>query len=201
MPEAQIGTGNKVFKNMGTLNFMKFKLFPGLSTSVAKGGLFMGADPEVPITYTKDNSGTGSVKTGTYNYLPAISFLFINEEFRIGGAIFDYMDVNALATYAWYPDFIKSIFGFSHVVGHDIFIGAELSSRIPILNVSIRAGVQMYKGLTANIFDSSLSTSTDLSKSYIIMPVSGIPESMFVISASFSLGGKDSKGNNILRVF
>ena len=201
MPEAQIGNGNKVFKNMGTLNFMKFKLFPGLSTSIAKGGLLMGADPEVPITYTKSNSDKGSVKSGTYNYLPAISFLFINEELRIGGAIFDYMDVNALATYTWYPDFIKSVFGFSHVVGHDIFIGAELSSRIPILNVSIRAGVQMYKGLTANIFDSSLSTSNDLSKNYIIMPVSGIPESMFVISASFSLGGKDSKGNNILRVF
>lgn len=200
MPEAYIGTGNKEFKNMGTLNFMKFRLFPGLSTSVAKGGLFMGGDPETPITYSQQ-SHMGSVKTGTYNYLPAISFLFINEELRIGGAIFDYMDVNALATYAWYPDFIKSVFGFSHVVGHDIFIGAELSSRIPILNVSLRAGIQMYKGLTANIYDSSLSTSTDLSKNYIIMPVSGIPESMFVISASFSLGGKDSKGNNILRVF
>ncbi len=199
MPEAQIG--DKAFKNMGTVNFMKFRLFPGVSTSVAKGGLFMGVNPEVPVSYTKTSGETGAVSEGTYNYLPAISFLFINEELRIGGAIIDYLDVNALATYAWYPDFFKQIFGFSHIAGHDIFIGAELSSRIPVLNVSLRAGVQMYKGLTANIYDSSMSTSSDLSKKYITMPVSGIPESMFVVSVAVSLGGKDSKGNNIIRVF
>lgn len=46
-------------------------------------------------------------------FIPAISALFINGDFRVGATFFDYLDVAAMVSYAWYPDVWKKIVGFS----------------------------------------------------------------------------------------
>ncbi len=79
--------------------------------------------------------------------------------------------------------------------GHDLFVGAEVSTRIPIANVNIKAGMQMYPGLTANIPNSKETANKDYYSQALDVPAS------FVVSVGFSLGSKDAKGNNILRVF
>lgn len=204
MPVATIGGGEtpKQFKNMGNVSLIKFGLFPGLSTSAVRAGLFMGNDKTVPIPPLDNttNGGTG-INWGNFNYLPAVSILFINGEFRVGGYISDYLQVDAVATYAWYPDVIKSLVGFSHVVGHDLFIGGEISTCIKAFNVNIKAGMQMYPGgLKANVYSGHGATDTFDASRYVVMPV-GIPQQQFVISVGFTLGGTDAKGQNILRLF
>lgn len=187
---------NSVNYNLiGSVNLLRFRIFRGLSTSALKGSLFM------PTTgsngFTKSSTSTSKLSYSITNekYLPAVTCLFLNADLRIGGAIFDYMDVDFLATYAWYPDFLKKLVGFSHVTGHDVFVGGEISTRLPYFNVSLRAGMQMYPGLTANLFNSA-NTASEVAEKYISTPLS-IPN-MFVVGIEVALGGK---GNSIMRVF
>lgn len=193
---------SKEFKNMGNASLLKFRLFPGLSTSAVRSGFFMGTDSEVPITYNTGES-TSVINDSNFNYVPALSVMMINGEFRMGGYITDYLQVNAVASYAWYPDVLKHFAPFSHIVGHDVFVGAEFSSHIRVINLNFKAGVQMYPGgLKANIYDTSLAnTRNDVIDRFITLPVEGMPPTQFVFSVGVSLGGKDSKGENTLRLF
>lgn len=200
-----VGSGNKEYRNMGSVNLVKFRLFPGFSTSVVHAGFFKAKDTDVAVLYTNQSGAVeNTVAYGNYNYLPSVSILFINGEFRVGGYVTDYMQVNAVATYAWYPDFLKNFLGFSHVVGHDLFVGAEVSSCIPVFNLKLKAGVQIYPGgLTANFYKGSNSSngSDSMSSRYVSLPMQGVPPAQFVVSLGFTLGGKDAKGENIWRVF
>ena len=204
---ATASIGSKSYQNMGNVSLMKFRLFPGLSTSVAHAGFFMGKEPDAPIIESDPETGVDyEISSKQFNYLPAISILFINGEFRAGGYITDYMQVNSLVSYAWYPDIIKKIAGFSHVTGHDLFIGAEISSNIKYFNANVKAGLQTYPGgLTANIYDEGKKgpgmSSTNVEDKYVCLPVAGIPPTQFVISVGFSFGGRNSKGQNTLRLF
>lgn len=187
---------------MGNVSLLKFRLFPGLSTSAVRSGFFLGSDTDIPIIYgTGDNASV--ISDWNFNYLPAASVLFINGEFRMGGYITDYLQVNAVASYAWYPDVLKHFAPFSHIVGHDLFVGAEFSSHIRVINLNFKAGVQMYPGgLTANIYDNSKNTSrNDVIDRFLILPIEGLPPTSFVISVGIALGGTDSKGENTLRLF
>ncbi len=205
MPMVTIGGGTapKEFKNMGNVSLIKFGVFPGFSTSAVRSGLFMGSDKTAPIIPSGDPTDGSGVTWGNFNYLPAISVLFINGEFRVGGYITDYLQVDAVATYAWYPDVIKNLIGFSHVVGHDLFLGGEVSTCIKAININFKMGMQMYPGggLTANIYKGHGNTGTFESTSYVSLPIAGLPPSQFVISVGFTLGSTDAKGQNILRLF
>ena len=118
----------------------------------------------------------------------------------MGGALFQYCDIDMLATYAWYPD-ISKLLTFSHMSGHDIFLGLELGSRIPVFNVSVRAGVQAFYG-QANIARPNAVNGGEIDERYVqrecVLPVQRL---QFVAGVCFTLGGKDSKGQNILRIF
>ena len=188
----------KTYLNMGNASFAKFRLFDGLSTALARGGLFMGQDLHAPLEIINENTGKQHT-VGNEQFIPAISALFINGEFRVGATFFDYLDVDAMVSYAWYPDVWKYLVGFSYMTGHDIFVGLEASTRLPIFNINIRAGMQMYKDLKAQLFLSDLGNNGDLKTQFYTNPVT-LPN-MFVISVGFALGGMNSKGANMLRVW
>lgn len=184
----------KDYKLLGTLNLLRFRIFHGLSTSALKGTFFLPVDKTVSLA--KAASGTEkAVAIANENLLPAATCLFLNGDLRIGGAIIDYVDVDFLASYAWYPTFIKKLMGFSHVSGHDLFIGAEVSSRFPYANVSLRAGMQMYPNLTANFYNTN-NSSSQKEEGYISVPLNY--PSMFVVGIEIAIGGK---GNSIMRLF
>ena len=183
------------YKILGTVNLLRFRLFHGLSTSVVKGTAFMPTDPKASFAKSATSALNHEPTIANKVVLPAVTCLFLNGDLRMGGAIFDYMDVDFLTSYAWYPDFIKKVFGFSHVAGHDLFVGGEISSRLPYFNVSFRAGMQMYFNLVANLYDSG-NTSTNTEQKYLSCPLT-IPN-MFVVGIEVSLGGK---GNSIWRIF
>ena len=151
----------------------------GLSTSVAKGSLFW---------ESVHTEGHGPM------VIPALTILFLNGDFRVGGAIFQYMDVNLLASYAWYPN-VSSFMYFTHMSGHDIFLGLELNSRIPIFNLHLKAGLQAFYG-QANLLREGTTKIFDV-KPYNVP----IQDFKFVISAGFTLGTNRSRGQSILRIF
>lgn len=179
---------------LGTVNLLRFRIFHGLSTSVLKGMIFLPVStPNFAPTAISATTKTPEIVNP--GILPAVTCLFLNADLRIGGAVLDYMDVDFLATYAWYPTFLKKFIPFSHISGHDVFVGAEVSSRIPYFNVSLRVGMQMYPMLTANLCDSS-NTSNETEAKFTSAPLN-IPN-MFVIGVEIALFGK---GNSIWRVF
>ena len=182
--------GYKGYKDMGTAQLVTFQLFPGLSTSAVRGRLFMQNEKG-------DFTGGTDSKVNVMNsfLLPAVSVLFINAEFRVGYTIQDLADVNVLASYAWYPNILKQVLGFSHVSGHDVFAGLELASRIRYINLAVKAGWQMYPALTANLYNKNGGKS-EVKENYISVPMN-IP-GMFVVGVELSLGGK---GKSILRVY
>ena len=112
-----------------------------------------------------------------------------------------------LATYAWYPSlqFLHSLdpkLSLTHMSGHDVFLGAELNSRIPVFNVHIKAGMQAFFG-EANIRRPGTLPRERVEYRYVTVPytVQAINDIKFVVSLGFTLGGGESKGQNILRVF
>lgn len=194
VPIAPAVNNSANYRFLGNANLMNFKLFTGLSTSVVRTAFFMGDKKELTVPISGKDSEVSNPML-----LPAFSIILINGDFRIGGAICDYVDVNALVSYAWYPDVFKKFVGFSHFTGHDLFIGGELSSRIPVFNVNIKMGVQMYPNLKAHFYGENTVNTSDVSENYVTKTIE-IPAA-FVISAGFTLGGKRSKGNNLIRLF
>lgn len=165
--------------NVGTIPVLR-----GLSTTLAKGSLFWedwGA--------TRAETDPASPKV-----IPALTILFLNGDFRMGGAIFQYMDVNLLASYAWYPN-LSSILQFSHMSGHDIFFGLELNSRVPIFNLHLKAGLQAFYG-QGNILRPG-TYKIDIQQAYTVP----VQKFCFVISAGFTLGTHKTRGQNLLRIF
>ena len=206
MPKIGIGSAGpdgqpaKSYRNLGNVNLVKFSVFgiPGLSTSLIRGAAFYGTDSNEKLFTTLGSGSVTNIENATF--LPAVSILFINGEFRIGGALLsDYSDICAVASYAWYPDIVKSLIGFSHIVGHDLFVGGEVSSRLPIANVRLKAGLQMYPSLKANLYSPSGKSGGNLESSYSVYDLN-FPN-MFVVSLGISLGPKSTKGDYLLRIF
>lgn len=169
------------FTSLGNVNLFNFRIFDGFSTSAVRSNVFLKGDWSAP------------------EILPTFTILFLNADFRIGGGIFDYMDANALVSYAWYPDIVKKVLPLSHMTGHDLFLGGEISSRFPVGNIGIRFGYQQYFALTYNQYQKKPGTNA---VEDCFTPVNmGNPTGQFVIGVTFTLGGTDSKGNNILRLF
>ena len=190
----------KDFQRVAGASLSSMRLFPGMTTSLVKGSLFMQTDTDSHITYPATSKNKEDLNYGGAGYsdtmlIPAFSMLLINEEFRVGGALLPFMDVDLLATYAWYPSLTK-ILPFTHMSGHDVFFGLEVSSRMKVFNVNVKAGMQGLFDGKANICRPG-STSTE--GTYHIEPYS--QPLQFVITAGFTLGGGTCRGQNILRVF
>lgn len=169
------------YKELGNLGFLKFPIFPGFSTSMVRASAFKS---------TGDSS--------TQKYLFSGTVMFLNGEFRLGGGVHQFLDVDLLASYAYTPQIhslgwdILNDMHFTYVDMTDIFFGLEFHSRIPVLNASFKVGYRSMKG-NANIFQEE-----GREKGYMSTP---FDNSGIMASVGFTLGGKDSKGANILRVF
>ena len=195
----------KDFQRIGDVSLAKMRLFDGLSTSVVKATMFMQTDPNQNIVYPGKEVPAADYKNITF--IPALSILFLNGEFRVGGGLHNLGDINFLATYAWYPN-VSSFIPLTHMSGHDIFLGAEISSRLPIFNANIRFGLQSFYGQANICRPTAASNATtsqlgDAKKRFgdpvaYVVPIS---QAEFVVTIGFTLGSKDSKGNSILRVF
>ena len=155
-----------------TLSGMHF--FNGFSTNLAKCSLFV-----------FDDGMADSKKT----LVPALSLLLINEEVRVGGALLPFLDADVLATYTWYPN-VSSIFSFTHMSGHEVFVGAEVSSRLKVFNANIKAGMLGFYGGEAHLLQNDKYTHDPYK-----------PGMQFVLSIGFTLGAGNCRGQNILRVF
>ena len=184
------------------VSLAKFKVLPGWSTSVFKAGIFSGDKAfshhplAVPESMVKKGEGT---EIETLGLLPAFSFLFLNDEFRIGGRITDYANVSLLGSYTWYPHFVKNIVRLNHFAAHEIFVGVEASTRVPIATLSFRTGWLKYANPVANIYDENINPSDKDTPGYWAQSVK-LP-GMFVFSIGISLGTNSVKGNNVLTLF
>jgi len=201
---------NKDFQRIGDVSMAELKIFQGMTTCVFKGSLFWQTSADQRITYL-DKKGSvvetllpGGTKEDLYRNttcIPAISVLFINGEFRMGGSLHNNADICLMTSYAWYPTLTK-ILPFTHMSGHDIFVGAELSSRIPIFNVNVKAGVQAFYGQANICIPADVVKTSNVNDRYYSQPYTApFKDAQFVVTLGFKLGGRDSKGNNILRVF
>ena len=169
------------FKEIGSVSLLKFPVWPGFTTSLARATAFKAlSSNNVP------------------QYLFTGSIPFLNGEQRIGGGVFQYLDVNLLASYAWVPQLhsmgisILETMSFNYVDMTDVFVGLELHSRLPVLNASFKVGYRMMKG-NANFYHKEPGN-----KGYRSVP---FDNSGMMAGMAFTLGGRDSKGANILRVF
>jgi len=187
----------------GDVGFINFKILPGWTTSILKAGIFSsGGNPlaKRPVSVPQDIAKKEADATfDAIGILPAFSAMFLNDEFRIGGRITDYANVCLMGTYTWYPDLVKKIAKFNHFSGHEIFIGVEASTRLPIASVSFRAGWLTYGKPIANIYNENINVNDKDAPGYWAQPLD-IPN-MIVVSLGISLGTHSVKGNNILTLF
>ena len=195
------GVGKNFFR-FGDVGISKMKIVNGLTTNMIKASFFFPTTSD-PFIYPPTAEGKFALNPGDNNYvdvgiLPAFSVVFINEEFRIGGAVLPFLDVDFLATYTWYPNMSFTGFKLNHMSGHDIFFGVETSTRFEIINGNLKMGFQSMINGKANIFRPGVNN--NVKEDQWIHLNYNLPM-QFVISAGFTLGGHSSRGENILRVF
>lgn len=183
----------KRYFKFGELNICSIPICPGLSTNAAKAMLYW-QESNQPLVYPAHDD-TPELREGDFGYrsvqmIPAFSAVLINGEFRIGGALLPFLDADLLTSYAWYPD-LSGMLKFTHMSGHDIFVGPEFSSRFKVFNMNVRAGVQICYG-KAHIL-------RPIENSYVTVPYNRSLQ--FVVSTGFTLGGGRARGQNILRLF
>lgn len=174
----------------GSAYIGQLRICKGLSTNIIKAAAFSNGDDtlfpaELPDELREQNKN-----------LFAMSVVMLNGEFRIGGDICNYADVAAMVSYAWYPQMVTFL-PLSHMSGHDIFVGVELSSFLPIFNVNVKVGLQNFIG-NRNFYAPSATDRSVSKESFVIQPYN---TTAFVVSVGFSLGGWDAKGKNLIRVF
>ena len=173
----QIGYEGNSFQEIGSAGLLRLPMWPGFSSSLIRGTAFKG---------TTDST--------TPNYLFNATCLLLNGEQRIGGNLHQFLDVDLLFTYAWLPhlndaEWLRSSLpNLSYVDMTDLFFGLELHTRMMALNANFRIGYRFQKG-NINLYSGKTFT-------YHPFDNSGI-----MASVGFALGGRDSKGANILRVF
>ena len=157
------------------LHLFRAAIFPGLTFPLIKASAF-GVDPAPSVGSMFRENG----------FLLGVSVL-TNAELRLGGAITDWMDIAALGTFSWYPDWKKLIPDLTSGIpflttGMDYFAGVEVSTRIPVFLSKVKTGFQWYN-------------------------IQGLPESrsgnkpFFVVSLGISLGDRWAWGENIIRLF
>lgn len=185
----------KNFKHLGDASLVKLQLVPGLSSSLLKGKIFLATNNEEELHLDNDVVVSGD----KHKVLPAFSCILINEEFRLGGALFSYMDANLLATYTWYPK-MNLFLPLSHVSGHEVFGGLEVSTRFPVATLTFKLGYEALIKGEANIYSSEIASGYNpKTKDCFVSTPMNIGQ--FMVGVSLSLAGMRSKGNNILRVF
>ncbi len=200
-PKADFSSSlNKGYYRLAEGKFGGIDIFPGLTTYAFKASAFMQSDPSQQLVYPEPAPAEADYKNVTW--LPALSTFFINEEFRLGGALLHHLDANLLVTYAWNPGLrfmssLEQMFCFSHMEGHDVFIGGEINSRIKVINAHVKAGMQGYWG-KANICRPGEIKNETPDTRFVSVPYKNV---QFVVTLGFTLGVGGTRGQNILRIF
>lgn len=171
---------------VGNMWFGQFKIFKGLSTDIVKGAVLNSAA-----------MGSPEGLTGAPEYMFAATPLFLNYDFRMGGSFCQFGDINLLLSYAWYPAFTKVV-PWTHFSGHEAFGGLEVSTRMKVLNLNVRAGLQYFNGCR-NFYPGDAKKGASKPDEFFVK--APFDQMMFVISAGFSLGSKNANGRNLLRLF
>ena len=171
----------------GSAFFGQFKMWNGLSTSILKAAAFNVAEKQFPF---KDENAVQP------EWLFGGSCLFLNYDFRMGGGFCQYGDANLLLSYSWYPP-LTILLPMSHFSGHEAFAGIEVSSRIPFVNINMRLGVQYLNG-RSNCYNVPSERYTETKDCFTEAPYNHLA---LVASVGFSLGGRDAKGRNVLRLW
>jgi len=189
-------TGSSVssYRYLGEVNLGKFKIFPGYSTSIVKASAFLADDKNNAVRWGNSSgiSGCPLLFNGTV--------IFLNGEMRIGGAIAEHLDCNILGSYSWTPEFHKwgnlsNDMSFGYISGVDLFIGAEISTRIKAFNVNLRIGEQFYAAGKVNVPNKVIPGCENIKGFY----EKEFSSNAFVISLGFTLG--KNRGNAMIRVF
>ena len=190
------------------LNFMDFTLFKGLSTSLAEG----------TMVYTKHMAMPSDLPEDHYTTItPATSLIFTNYDFRVGGGLFPGAEVCAFLSYSYdfeydkVGEFVVSKLNkkrtkpltyeglLDHYGGHEFFGGLELSTRMRYFNLYVRAGIQYLKGYRGYAYGYNVdSSSPSWVSKYTHIPVD---QTSFIVTVGVNLGGKHSKGQNVLMLF
>lgn len=187
--------GDEMYKMIGSAYLGQMKLFPGFSTHFIKASFFSISDDIKNKTVNANPEYYADTKYP--EYMMGFTCVFLNADFRMGGALHKNIDVSVLGSYSWMPP-LYIFLPLSHVDGHDLFVGAEFTSRLPVFNFSIRAGYQMMRGNYNVKCENVRSDYSKLEKSFHHTPFTA---DAFVIALNINLGGKDSKGNNVLRLW
>ena len=189
------------YRKFGDLSILNFRTLyiPGLSTSLAKFCLFSASGKQT-MSIPKTASSTDVINMDAPMVLPAVSLLMINQEFRMGVTFLEHVDVAAMGAYTWYPDMFVKLANFSHMTGHEMFFGGELSSRMSSINFNLKAGMQIFANAKANIYGKPQDSTSSNDNAYHVLDMN-IPN-MFVVSVGFTFGDRsESKGNNLLRLY
>ena len=166
---------------LGDLGFMKIPFWPGFTSTLLKGMAFKSDSPVAPAPY-----------------LFSGSIIFLNGEQRIGGSIHQYADVNLVASYSWLPQLhslniaILDGLNVNYINCKDIFFGVEIGSRIPVIDARLKVGYRIMEG-SMNFYGAS-----EAKNQYLSVP---FDFSGFSASIGISLGDRDAKGAETLRVF
>ncbi len=187
----------ELYNLFATGQFARFNIIPGLSTNVLKTSIFALSDnyKNSKFKYQVDNKSKEMKYPG---YIPALSFLFLNGEFRVGLPILRQLDIAFLGTYTYYPKLTKYV-PFSHISGKEIFYGVEIATRISSLNANIKFGTKKFQDVQYNFYtDANNSSTNDYSKSFHKVTANNLEQ--VVLSVGFTLGKKPSRGNNMLRL-
>ncbi len=196
----------KRYKLLSNLQFGRFTLFPGLSTTILRASVFeLNKDYKGELISVKNKEKVDiNVDSTKYKmYMFSASCMFLNGEFRLGGSVLKNLDVCALGTYVWYPD-MTSFAPISHISGTESFIGIEVSSRISYFNVNFKFGKEMYKGKYNFLINKDEETKN-------VEDIEDIEGDKFfsqpfkadgmVFTVGVTLGRTVSKSNNMLRLW
>ena len=188
---------------MTKFHFGRFNILPGLSTSILRASMFSVNDryKGLDIEANVDDKNVNVDNAKYSNMMFSLSCLFINGEFRLGGYFFKHLGVSAIASYAWSPHL--SFIPFSHISGHELFTGIEVTSRISILNFNIKIGKQMYWGncnflVNKDAKPISIAGGESYKDKFYSTPIN---LDGFAVSVGMTLGRSISYGNNTLRLW
>ena len=177
LTDSQIQFDSQAYKELGNVSLLKFPVFRGYSTALIQGTAFKALAPE-----------------SSPQFLFSAAPFFLNGEGRIGGGVHQHLDVNLLLAYSWLPQ-LTDMAWFNNLDLHfpfvdmtNVFFGLELHTRFPVFSANFKVGYRIQQG-NINIYSD---------KKYDVYPFNN---SGIMASVGFALGGKDSKGANILRVF
>ncbi|MBR5299213.1 MAG: BACON domain-containing protein [Bacteroidales bacterium] len=168
-------------------SFAQFRLCNGLSTSILRVSSYETSAVDLPFL-------DDEIKDPKWIF--GASCLFTNYEFRMGGGFCNYGDANVLLSYSWCPP-LTLVLPYHHFSGHEAFAGVELTSRIKVFNVNFRLGAQYING-NINCYNVPSNEYEEVKNCFT---TSHIDNLSFVASVGFTLGGKDSKGRNVIRLW